>query len=176
VLVAVLAVTPGLITERFATANQSGGDLATREDFWNAAEHIWEGHPVLGVGLGGFPGAYASARLPAKQFLPDSVLEPPPHAHNLFLQMLAEQGILGLLSLLAIIGVAVRMALELRRHAERWLRVLGSAMLAALVAFLIHNMFDVTLIEETGIDFWAMLGLLSALSAIGREAPVEHAA
>jgi O-antigen ligase len=166
VAVAVLVISPGLVTERFATANQSGGDLATRMDFWNAGEHIWEGHPVLGVGLGGFPAAYSQARVPGKQFLPDSVLEPPPHAHNLFIQMLAEEGVLGLLALLAVLGVAVRMAIELRRHAERWVRVLGSAMLAALVAFLVHNMFDVTLVQETGIDFWAMLGLLSALTSI----------
>jgi O-antigen ligase len=169
VLVGVLVVTPGLVTERFATANQSGGDLATRQDFWNAGIHIWSGNPIAGAGLGAFPDAYAHARLPGKQFLPDSVLEPPPHAHNLFIQMLAEQGILGLLALLAVLGVAVRMALELRRHVERWVRVLGSAMLAALVAFLIHNMFDVTLVQETGIDFWALLGLLSALTAIARQ-------
>jgi O-antigen ligase len=169
VVVAVLVVTPGLVTERFATVNQSGGDLATRQDFWNAGLHIWADNPVLGVGLGGFPNAYSQARVPAKQFLPDSVLEPPPHAHNLFIQMLAEQGVLGLLALLAVLGVAVRMALELRRHAERWLRVMGSGMLAALVAFLIHNMFDVTLVQETGIDFWALLGLLSALTAIARD-------
>jgi O-antigen ligase len=104
------------------------------------------------------------------------VLEPPPHAHNLFIQFFAEQGILGLLSLLAVMGVAVRMALQLRRHSERWMRVTGSAMLAALVAFLIHNMFDVTLVQETGIDFWAMLGLLSALTTISTRPHEEPAA
>jgi hypothetical protein len=30
-------------------------------------------------------------------------------------------------------------------------------------------MFDVTLVQETGIDFWALLGLLSALTAIARQ-------
>lgn len=163
---ALLVVTPGLVGERFATANQSGGDLATRQDFWRAGLSIWQAHPIAGVGLGGFPPAYAAARLPGKQFLPDSVFEPPPHAHDLFIQMLAEEGVLGLLALLAVIGVAVRMTLELRGHGERWIRVVASAMLAALVAFLIHNIFDVTLIQETGIDFWAMLGLISALAAI----------
>ncbi len=164
--VALLVVTPGLVGERFATANQSGGDLATRQDFWNAGLSIWQVHPIVGVGLGGFPAAYAQARLPGKQFLPDSVFEPPPHAHDLFIQMLAEEGVLGLLALLTVMGVAVRMALALRGNGERWIRVVATAMLAALVAFLIHNIFDVTLIQETGIDFWAMLGVLSALTAI----------
>ncbi len=164
--VALLVVTPGLVGERFATANQSGGDLATRQDFWHAGLSIWQAHPVTGVGLGGFPQAYAQARLPGKQFLPDSVFQPPPHAHNLLIQTLAEEGVLGVLALLVVIGVAVRMALALRGSDARWIRVVASAMLAALVAFLIHNVFDVTLIQETGIDFWAMLGLLSALTAI----------
>jgi predicted cobalt transporter CbtA len=35
-------------------------------------------------------------------------------------------------------------------------------MLASLVALLIHNQFDVTLLEGTGMYFWALLGLLSA--------------
>jgi O-antigen ligase len=165
-LVAVtLLATPGLVKERFATLTQSGSEIATRVDFWTTAVNIWESHPILGVGVGQFPNAYAAARVPGRGFLPDSFGEPPPHAHNLFLQALATEGLIGLVALLAILGSAAAAAISLRRRGGQTAAVLGGAFLASLVALLIHNQFDVTLLEGTGMYFWALLGLLAACFA-----------
>jgi O-antigen ligase len=98
--------------------------------------------------------------------LPNTALQPPPHAHNLLLQSLSEQGIIGTLALLAVLAAAFRTALRLRRLEDPALSLLGSAGLASLTAFLVHNQFDVTPLEGTGIYFWALLGLLSAASGI----------
>jgi O-antigen ligase len=168
---AALLATPGLVKERFATLTQSGSEVATRVDFWTTAVNIWQSHPILGVGVGRFPDAYASARVPGRGFLPGSFGEPPPHAHNLLLQYLSTEGLVGLVALLAILGLALAAALALRRRGGRTAYVLGSAFLASLVALLIHNQFDVTLLEGTGMYFWAMLGLLAAARAHLREAP-----
>jgi O-antigen ligase len=121
---------------------------------------------VLGVGPGGFPRAYAEVRLPAKQFLPDTNLEPPPHAHNLEMHVLAEQGIVGLATFVALLAVAATEALRLRRSADRELRVLGSAALAALVAFVLHSQFEFPFFDEpTTVFFWGLLGLIAALAS-----------
>jgi O-antigen ligase len=176
-LAAIVAfVAPGLLVERFATFSLQGPELATRIDIWRVAASVWRDHPFLGVGLGEFPTAYAEARVPGKLFLPATIFEPPPHAHNLFLQQLAEGGILGLLAVLAILGVAIHLALRLRRHPERWVSVFGRAALASLVAFAIHNLFDVTIIGNTGIYFLALLGLLSAVANIARRGWTDPAA
>ena len=95
-MLAVLAA-PGLVRERFATLTESGSEVATRVDFWRTAAHIWEERPLLGAGLGRFPDAYSAARDPGRAFLPNTLGEPPPHAHNLFLHALSTQGLLGLL-------------------------------------------------------------------------------
>jgi O-antigen ligase len=160
-IVAILA-TPGLVRERFETLTQSGSEIATRVDFWTTAVSIWEQHPIFGAGLGQFPTAYAQSRVPGRGFLPNSLGEPPPHAHNIFLQALATEGLVGLVALVAILGVAVAAALALRRRLARAPTVLGSAFLASLLALLIQDQFDVTLLEGTGMYFWALLGLLSA--------------
>jgi len=141
-------------------------------DFWRTASAVWANHPVLGAGLGTFPTAYAEVRVPAKQFLADTVFKPPPHAHNLTLQLLAEQGLVGLVAFGAVFAAALHHGLALRRSSERWLEVLGTAMVAALAAFFVHNLFDVTLLERTGSYFWGVLGLLGALSAIDSRAAV----
>lgn len=158
--------TPGLLEERFRSLTGSGSEVESRLDIWDTALSIWSTHPIIGVGPGGFPEAYAEARVPGKDFLPATLFEPPPHAHNLFLHVLAEGGLLALLILLAVLAVAARTALDLRRHEERWVRIFGSAALASLAAFVVHNVFDVTLLEGTGIYFWGLLGLLSAVYSI----------
>lgn len=170
-VIAVLLVgfTPTLLQERFATLTSSGSEIATRVDIWRTAGAVWQSAPVAGAGLGSFPDAYAQARVPGKQFLPQSKLEPPPHAHNLALQMLAETGLVGLLALLGVLSAAVTAAVGLRRASERWVRLAATGILASLVAFLVHNMFDVTLFQsETGAVFWVTLGLLASLVAISR--------
>lgn len=158
--------TPTLLRERFGTLTAQGSEIATRLDIWKTAITIWLDHPAVGAGLGRFDEAYAQARIPGKQFLPSSIFEPPPHAHNVFLQALAEQGLVGLVALGAVLLTAGYTALLLRSRAEEWVRWFGAASLASLTAFFIHNQFDVTLIETTGIYFWGLLGLLSALASI----------
>jgi len=168
-LVVLAAAAPGLARERFGSLTAQGSEVATRADFWRTAENIWAAHPVLGVGLGGFPEAYATSRVPGKSYLPSSLFEPPPHAHNLFLNLLAEQGLLGLVAFLILAVAAARACSKLRRDGRAWLAALGSAGLALLVAGGLHNVFDMTLLEQPGIFFWALLGLISAATRIAGE-------
>ncbi|HEY5287002.1 MAG TPA: O-antigen ligase family protein [Solirubrobacteraceae bacterium] len=172
VVLAVVLAAPGLVRERFATLTSSGGEISTRVDIWHTALNIWENHPVLGVGLGGFPQAYEQALVPGKMFLPATIFQPPPHAHNIFLQLMAEQGILGLLAFVAILIAAVRCTARLRRSSDRSARLLGSGLLAALAAFLIHNLFDVTFEDpQTGLYVFVLFGLIAASDLLYRDRP-----
>lgn len=162
VLFAVVAA-PAALTERFATLTSSGAELATRADIWRAALAIWERHPVLGVGVGNFPGAYATVPIPGKLYLPNTIFVPPPHAHNVFLNILAEQGLIGFAAFAGVVFVAGRTTLRLRASQDRSYRLIGSALLAALLAFLVHNLFDVTLFDaETGPYVFVLFALVAA--------------
>jgi O-antigen ligase len=158
--------TPALLAERFETLNTSGSDLASRQDFWRVAGNVWEKHPLVGAGPGSFPDRYAEARIPGKEYLPNSVFQPPPHAHNVFLHELSEGGLLGLAALLAVLLLFARSAYRLWRGPEAWMRTLGSGMLAALTGWLIHNMFDVTLVESPGTFFFIVIGILSVAASL----------
>ena len=164
ILAILLAVaTPGLVRERFATLTESGSEVSTRVDFWVTAVSVWQQQPLLGAGLGRFPEAYAEARVPGRGFLPGTLSQPPPHAHNLFLQALSTEGLLGFVALLAILASGVAVALALRRSDDRNASIVGTAALAGLVAFTTHNQFDVTLLEGTGIYFWALMGIAAGV-------------
>ena len=167
---------PSVMTERFAIGGQEGAEIAGRRDIWSTTFSIWADQPLLGTGLGGFPGTYAEVRVSGKQFLANTQYEPPPHAHNLALQLLAEQGLVGFIAFGAVTVLAARHALRLRRSAERLGAVLGGALLASLLGMLVHNLFDVTLVENGGVLIWGVLGLLSAVVALDRaEQPVPDA-
>jgi O-antigen ligase len=167
--VVLLAGSPTLLKERFQTLEQSGSELSTRQDFWNAAEVIWSEHPLIGTGPGTFPEEYAKARIAGKEFIPNRIFLPPPHAHNAFLATLSEEGIIGLAALMALLVLAVRGALWLRHMEDRWLSLLGTGFLAALTGWAVHNCFDFTLLHSVGIYFWVVVGLLSATLWIARE-------
>lgn len=164
VIIGALAL-PNLLVERFAQF--SGSAEGSRIDIWSTALSIFSDNPVAGAGLGAFPDAYAQIRIPGKEFLPDTLFEPPPHAHNLILNLMAEEGMLGLISFVVLIGLALFWAMRLRRLPDRWMRTMGSALLAAFTGFLVHNLFDVTLLSRGGY-IWVLLGLLSALVMIAR--------
>jgi len=163
-----LAIAPDLLRERIGTLTERGAELSSRADIWTTAWQIWLANPLLGVGPGGFPDAYASVPVAGKQYLPATIFEAPPHAHNVILQVLAELGLAGILSFAAVFGLALWGARRCRRSGARELRVVGTATLAALTAFTIHNMFDVTLLETNGIFFWSLLGLVSAATTLAR--------
>ncbi len=93
---------------------------------WDLARH----HPLLGCGLGGWPVAYPFyARAGFTQ-----------HAHNEYLQTLAETGVIGLAALLALI--AAWLATAWRRAGTSETRAMGLALLAATVGFAVHAALD----------------------------------
>jgi O-antigen ligase len=109
---------------------------------WVAAERMWASAPWLGVGPGNFNTIYPLVRLPRW----DVALG---HAHNIYLNVLAETGILGLLAytcLLVTAGVTVwrRFRRVSRRNdaAGRWFAALAIGVLGVLGHLLTHNLVD----------------------------------
>ena len=83
-------------------------------------------------------------------------------AHNLYLQTLAEQGIVGLLALLLLLSYATLAAWKAARSPVREQRILAAGALGALVGFCAASVVELTLLRE-----WVvlMLFLLVALAA-----------
>jgi O-antigen ligase len=166
VLVVLLA--PSAWQDRVADAGRlDRPEIATRLDFWDAALSMFQAHPVLGVGLNSFDVAYVGLDTTGRSFLPGSGLAPPESAHNLYLNTLAEQGLVGIAALLLLVLAAGRMILALRRSADRRIRNFGLGLLGAGIAMLVSNLFDVTFVDpKTSILAWTLLGVGAALQRI----------
>jgi O-antigen ligase len=130
VLVGGVGVGTAMLQERISSITQvtdaPDRSVTDRYTMWAAATDMWRQHPVSGVGLKGFPehrDGHASLALSSGSdtegagaaFRKQPLLSP----HNMYLLVLSEQGLLGLLALagswLALLVCAVRGLVRVRR-------------------------------------------------------------
>jgi tetratricopeptide (TPR) repeat protein/O-antigen ligase len=147
---------------------------------WQVALDIFKEKPVLGEGYGAFrvyslekmaPEWYA--QLPARS----GQMLVPGYAHNEYLQVLADVGIIGGLLFLALLVAGGWLALRVAvKHPSRGWAVLGMGLIASMVAFLFQNFFGVTF-RQTGVVtfFWLWLALV-VIAAASLPRPGQEAA
>ena len=128
-------------------------DQQSRLAVWAAAGMMFLGHPVLGVGYGNYRSLYGDY-IPGAR--PDEL-----DAHNLYLQFLAETGIIGFLVFSILVIAFAGMALKLARQSDPLYRLIGVGMGGALAATLIHGMVDYlfNVSPQFGALFWLVLAL-----------------
>lgn len=138
------------------------GVFITNENFstverlahWQAALNMASAHPLIGVGLGHYETAYsgyALARWPHALG----------HAHNDYLNLLAETGIIGLAAALtgwALIVVWTIRALKARSFV---LHGLALGLLGAWTHFAVHSVVDKLTVNNLFLHLGVMLGLLA---------------
>ena len=128
--------------------------VVERMAHWQAALGMWRARFWRGVGLGCYEAAYADYRL---------ILWPLPlgHAHNFYLNLLAEVGLPGLLVYLAWLGAQfIGLAVASRRLAG-WERGLAIGLAAAWTQLAVHSLVDNLLVNNVHLH----VGVLVALTA-----------
>jgi len=94
--VAAVVLAGAALSVLLAATPAAAGDRAA---YWHVARSVAAGHPLLGTGAGTFVADYART--------------PPAHdAHSLYLQALAELGVVGLLLVVALVGIPLGFALR----------------------------------------------------------------
>ncbi|MGI8731522.1 MAG: O-antigen ligase family protein [Solirubrobacteraceae bacterium] len=174
-VIAVLGVSfaPAALRERLQI-DEAGGDIGLRMDIWQSALDIYERSPVVGVGLNNFEIAYAS--LPStisagsqRRLLHQSQLLVPPHANNLSLNILAEQGLIGMGAFLALLGTGVALARRLTKVRDPVGRAVGIGLGCGLMVMALHSLLEITLFGEIALPLFAMLGVDCGYLALSRE-------
>jgi O-antigen ligase len=134
---AVVAVLPPLGSRLFSRA-----EFSTRLDVWHAGLAEFVRSPVFGVGYGGF--ALHLAGLNIKTDFAGSV---PPHTHNIWLQLGAETGVLGLGAFAALVIVAAHKTWATwKTDGDRW----SLGLLLALLAVLVEGLVDDPMAVDSG--------------------------
>lgn len=156
--------TSGAVLERLGSIAEAGSDPAvtSRFDIMRASLNLVAENPLLGVGLGNFQAAYGDLMVQNLPLLSYS-LGVPPQAHNLFVNLAAEVGLVGLLAFLAILVVTSTKLAKIYRDGDVRTRTLALGMAAGLFATIVHNLVDVTIYQGfVAILFFSYLGILDA--------------
>lgn len=112
--------------------------------YWAGTLRIIQKYPLTGVGLGNFN------------------LTESRYAHNSYLQICAEMGILGLISLLWLIFKSFKIGLKKIENSKNQDYIILGLLLASF-AFLFHNLIDFTFfLPEVACIWWVILGLIAS--------------
>jgi O-antigen ligase len=153
------------------TSFNAGGD--GRAELWKVGWRMTEGHPVTGVGLAAFQTeAKNYVREPGSLEFVRLIVDEPHVTHNVYLQQLAETGVVGLALLLAVIGASLGAAARAARRFEALgdpaLATLARAVIVASIGFLTASLF---ISNSTDKRLWIILALGPALLGAAHRAP-----
>jgi len=158
------------IRERlYSVVNPEGGTVQTRIVYMQTAWNMFTDRPITGVGIGNlklmFP-QYRPYSLVKEQNIPLNRGYNAAYPHNIFLQVAAETGVLGLVPFLFLLVVFYIAGFSLLRGAP-WEAWLGIGLLGSVTAYIVSNLlaFDN---YATSMLFWTSLGLAAAARAEDR--------
>ncbi len=117
--------------------------LFNRELFWDAAIRIFLDHPLTGSGSWTFPLLFPYQGLPPfmMEIAPPRIAAAA-HAHNLFLQTLAEMGLIGFTLLIAALIYFYRGLLAPWRGVTEPQSHLALCLMAGMAGYLAHNLIE----------------------------------
>jgi O-antigen ligase len=148
----------------------TSGDTSGRSTIWTIAFRVFDDHPILGVGTDNFilvEHSYLNqaGSIPSAYY----VVSAPKVTHDMFLEALVDLGIPGLLTMIAVLGTllaaVVRAARIFERIGDVQLELLSRAVLLAMVAVLVSDLF---VSGEYGKYMWLLLAPCPALLTLAR--------
>jgi O-antigen ligase len=123
---------------RFLDSVNASDPTTGRTQIWKVTLQIIKTHPVIGAGLGAYGVAYTP-------FDSSNGMNRPEQAHNDYLQVLADTGIVGAILGIIFIVLLFRIGLQRTRSQDVFRRGVATGALAGCFAVLVHSIFDFTL-------------------------------
>ncbi|MBP8001500.1 MAG: O-antigen ligase family protein [Candidatus Promineifilaceae bacterium] len=142
--------------------NDANYAVLERLAHWQAALDMARDHLWLGVGFGNYESAYRDYALINWPY-------PLGHAHNYYLNLLAEVGVIGTVAYLLLWGTIFGQTISLLKLTDWRFRGLVLGLLAAWTALTIHHLLDKLYVNNLYVHLGAMTGLLVMLKAEAKE-------
>ncbi|HEY0725091.1 MAG TPA: O-antigen ligase family protein [Pyrinomonadaceae bacterium] len=149
---------------RFIDSVNTDDPTTGRAHFWSVTVDIIKAHPFLGTGLGAFGVIYT--RYDSRNGL--YRLE---QAHNDYLQVLSDAGIVGAIIALSFVVLLFYKALQRARSRDDFRRGVAIAALSGCFAVLVHSFFDFTLHTTSNALLFLVLAALATMNGRVEDAP-----
>lgn len=159
-----------------ARVTEVGGGSG-RSDIWTVGWRMVQAHPINGIGVGQFQSQAVHYLIePGTILRSDLIINTPKVAHNSYLHVLAEMGIVGLIPFLLILvfslGCMLRAAHAFERRKDLGMELIARALFVGLVGILAADFFFSGQFSK---QLWLLLGLGPALLAIASRSATEEA-
>lgn len=165
-LIIVLLLTAVFVKKDLMSDIVSLSSIGDRVTMWRNGWEIFKKHPVIGNGVNTFFGMYAEVRNDEFRGKKGS------YAHNCYLQMAADIGLVGLASFLFFIAALILKGFKaFRRTGDPFYSSVILGMSLGLIAFLLHSFVDTNLYSlNLAALFWLSAGMLLATVKIAEAA------
>ena len=146
----------GVSDVRGAEITDANFAVLERVAHWQAAWQMWTDHPWLGVGIGNYEPVYPRYALPQWPLALG-------HAHNYYLNIAAETGIIGLAAYLVLWTVALFQTWRVVRRASGWELGVALGVLGVIIHLSVHNFVDNLYVHGMYLQLAVLLGLIAGI-------------
>jgi O-antigen ligase len=144
------------ITRMLGTVNAEDPTTG-RAHFWQATWRMIQDRPLLGAGLGAFSAVYP-------QYDTANGLYRLEQAHNDYLQLLSDAGVVGFILGLVFVVALLRMAVTRMQSPDKFRRGVALGALAGCAGVLVHSFFDFTLHTTANALLFLLLAALATVN------------
>ena len=166
ITVVVIVLFNDLIARRLGNLFDVGAQssISRRMFFYEGAWRAFLASPLIGNGIGNFVVFLPTFRSPEYWMVKSEDVVP--HAHNEFLEILSETGLIGLILFGVLVFMVFRNLAKAIRGSGKPHRAIYAAIIASMVGVLVDNLFSLNLRTiPVAVSFWAMVGV--SLNAVG---------
>ena len=152
---------------RFIDTVNTDNPTSGRAHFWAVTIDIIKSYPFIGTGLGSFGVVYT-------QYDTRNGLFRLEQAHNDYLQVLSDGGIIGAALALAFVVVLFYLALKRAKSLDGFRRGVALAAFSGCFAVLVHSFFDFTLHTTSNALLFLVMAALATLNGRVENAPKKR--
>jgi putative inorganic carbon (HCO3(-)) transporter len=142
---------------------------------WSCALRMWHDKPFFGYGPGTYQFEYGRYQRYYEKTQISTDFGTRGNAHSEYLGPLAETGVLGLLSILFVIGTTLYTGIRVYfTSKKRSIRIFSLAVLVGLVSYYFHGLLNNFLdTDKISVLFWGFTAMLVAMDIYHRDRPEE---
>lgn len=153
-IISIFVIPASILNRIISIVNLSDTSNSYRIRLWKITLDVIRDNWLVGVGFG---------HIPFKQTFETYIRTMPTyHAHNTFLEITAEMGIVGLIILLTILFVIYKYSIRnLMKHQDKYLKVITAGLLAGLSSVLCHGLVEnILYMPKIIITFWTVIAFI----------------
>ncbi len=167
----------GEISEHVQSISNISTDQSNLERLnrWSCAMRMWQDKPFFGFGPGTYQFEYGRYQRSYEKTRISTDFGTMGTAHSEYLGPLAETGVLGLLSILLVIGTTLYTGIRVYLTSKkRSIRIFSLAVLVGLVSYYLHGLLNNFLdTDKISVLFWGFTAMLVAMDIYHRDQPED---